>query len=128
MQDTENLLDEFETLNFAHPAEVVALQEGAAEAPQQRGGTAAERLRQVLRDLARIMPFLPMEGQAVRTMKGMVTAAMDNPIAVDTQTTEAGASPPHQLSTESQAATVPWVPPLQWSGNVPEESDGGGPK
>ena len=93
------------------------------------------------------MPFLAKDGSSVRTVLGRVTSALENPITVDTQTTDGGFSSQGQLfgqpqpelevgnqsaggdATEaSQPATMPWVPPLhaeQWSGSIPDESDMG---
>eukprot|EP00439_Symbiodinium_sp_Y106_P085471 s1188_g28.t1 len=92
LREAENLLTELEVLQFVHPADVVALDEGAVETPPQRGGTVAERARAVLRDLGGIVPFLAADGEPLRMMLGKVTAALNDPIAVDTQTTDGGDS------------------------------------
>ena len=138
-----------------------AVEEGAVET--QRRGTVTERAKAVLTDLGGIVPFLTADGGSVSAMLGQVTAALNDPIAVDTQTTDGGGGsdgqlfgqpPPeehdgahggeqpvggedqvaarsggHPQTEGSQAATVPWKPPLhaeQWSGSVPGESDDGG--
>ncbi|CAE7246599.1 Xrn2 [Symbiodinium sp. CCMP2592] len=141
LEEAEQLHEELGVLNFVHPADVRGLDEGGVETPPCRQGAVGDQLRAIVRDLRGIVPFLAEDGEQVTAALAAVTAIMDNPIEVDTQTTEGGSqgmtlfgpteSADHMGEERptpfSQQATVPWVPPLhmeQWNGSIPEDDRG----
>ncbi|CAE7652284.1 Agbl5 [Symbiodinium sp. CCMP2456] len=51
LEDVETLLEEEGQLDFVHPSDVAALDEGAAELPPTRGGQPGEQLAGLIRDI-----------------------------------------------------------------------------
>ena len=107
------------SLDYVHPADVVALDEGATEEPLQSGGSPQDMVELLLRNARAVMHFVPHGGEQFRQLLAAVTVWQQREsgesIAVGTQTTEEGngAEPP---------AAAQWVPPLdaeQWPGSVP---------
>ena len=115
-------------LDFVHPADVVALSEGAQEAPAQGQGDAWHRIDKLRRDIGGVMNFVPQGHEQVRQLIAAVTVwsaaeRQGEVVEVNTQTSE-GASE-GQLGMN---ASQPWRPPLdaeQWSGTVPSSTTGG---
>ena len=118
VQEAEDLLDEEALLDYVHPANVAALEEGANEAPVQPEGSPQEMV-ELVRSARAVMHFVPQGGEQFRQVVAAVTVwqqqASGSSIAVDTQTTEEG--------TEGDPEPADrWVPPLnaeQWTGRIP---------
>ena len=109
VQEAEELLDEEALLDYVHPADVVALDEGATEEPLQSGGSPQAMVELLLRNARAVMHFVPHGGEQFRQLLAAITVWQQREsgesIAVDTQTTEEGngGEPP---------AAAQWVPPL----------------
>ncbi|CAE7895386.1 unnamed protein product [Symbiodinium necroappetens] len=103
MQEAEELLEESSQLDYVHPADVVALHEGAEAVAHfvQYGG---EPIRQLMAAIAVWRQAKPAET-----------------VLVDTQSTEEGSQPQRGAPADSR-----WVPPLnidQWPGSIPTTDD-----
>ena len=124
VQEAEELLDEEGLLDYVHPADVVALEEGGQEAPPPLQGGPQDQVDTLLRNVKAVMNFVPVGGAQVRQLLAAILVWKqqhgEGSIAVDTQTTEAGEEGQPQVPDE--APTGGWIPPLdadQWPGSIP---------
>ena len=124
VQEAEELLDEEGMLDYVHPADVVALEEGGQEAPPPPQGGPLEQVDLLLRNVKAVMNFVPVGGAQVRQLLAAVLVWKQQhgggSIAVDTQTTDAGED--GQPQAPEAAPTGGWIPTLdaeQWPGSVP---------
>ena len=109
--------------DIVHPADVVALEEGAQEPPAPPVGSPDEQVDLLLRNARAVMHFVPVGGEQMRQLLAAVLVwkqqAGGASIEVDTQTTDAGE---HQGQPATQPSAGPWIPPLnteQWTGSLP---------
>ena len=79
LEDATEVMEEEMQLNQTHPADVVALSEGATEASPSRSGTVTQQMQAVLRDLA---PSAPQGGQSLRMLLAKLAETVP-PVAVD---------------------------------------------
>ena len=98
LEDAEELIDEEGVLDLAHPADVVALQEGADEAPPIPQGDFNQQLDQLLRNIGAIAHFLQRGREQLRQFQAGVLVwrqanHQEGSILVDTQTTEEAQEP-----------------------------------
>ena len=121
IQEGEELLEEESQLDYVHPADVVALNEGAQEQPASPPGDQAATVDRLMRNALAVMHFVPRGGEQLRQLQEAIRAwrqrHMGGSIFVDTQTTDGGEMAPQQPPTGEK-----WVPPLhaaQWTGSLP---------
>ena len=126
LQDAEDLLEEESILDYVHPADVVALEEGAHEPPTPPTGSPGEQVDLLLRNARAVMHFVPAGGEQMRQLLAAVLVwrqqAGGTSIEVDTQTTDAGEQPGPPAE---QPPAGPWIPPLnadQWTGSLPSST------
>ena len=124
VQEAEDLLEEESQLDFVHPADVVALDEGGQEAPPIPQGEPMAQTDLLLRNIRAVMNFVPAGGAQVTQLLAAILVWKQQhggeSIAVDTQTTDAGGDDSQKIPPAPQ--TGPWIPPLtvdQWPGSVP---------
>ncbi|CAE7933671.1 TOP3B [Symbiodinium necroappetens] len=127
VQDAEDLLEEEGILDYVHPADVVALEEGGQEAQPPPAGGPDEQIDRLLRNARAVMNFVPAGGEQMRQLLAAILIwrqqTRGESIAVDTQTTDAageGSQP-----AEGLRPTDAWVPPVdteQWTGSIPSSS------
>ena len=127
VQDAEDLLEEEGILDYVHPADVVALDEGGQEAQPPPVGGPEEQIDLLLRNARAVMHFVPAGGEQMRQLLAAILVwrqqTRGESIAVDTQTTDAGgdgSQPTAELRPDDA-----WVPPVgteQWTGSIPSSS------
>ena len=94
LQEAEELIDEEGLLDYTHPSDVLALDEGATEAPPQLQGSTYNQVDTLLRNVGSIAHFLRKGREELRRFMAAVIVwrqanhAMES-IAVDTQSTQA---------------------------------------
>ena len=146
LQEAEELLEEEGLLDYVHPADVLALEEGADERPPQPSGGTEDHLDWLTRNLGAVAHFLGAGQEQLRQFLAAVLVWRQEhhgmpSIGVDTQTTAASeepgpGDPTGDLSGTAQpkpgdpagdsSGTAPWVPPLhleQWPGSIPTTDD-----
>ena len=130
--DAEDLVEEEEGLNLVHPADVLAMAEGAEGATSRPGGTWQQQCQRLLRDV-RAVAVMHMQGEpAVMDMLlWSWTTSCYAPSRWTHKTTEEGE--PH-LEGPLFGPAPPRQPPLgmeQWPGSIPSTDAGdnsqGGP-
>ncbi|CAE7205386.1 unnamed protein product, partial [Symbiodinium sp. KB8] len=104
LQEGEELREEESQLDYVHPADVVALSEGAQ-------GDATAMIDLLLRNAQLVMHFVPIGGEQFRQLMAAIVVWRQRnsggSIFVDTQTTDKGEQEqPPPLDSEK------WVPPL----------------
>ena len=121
IQEGEELLEEESKLDYVHPADVVALNEGAQEQPASPPGDHAATVDRLLRNALAVMHFVPRGGEELRQLQEAIRTWRQRhaggSIFVDTQTTDGGEMAPQQAPNVEK-----WVPPLdaaQWTGSLP---------
>ena len=131
LQDAEDLLEEESILDYVHPANVVALDEGAHELPAMPTGGIDEQVDRLLRHARAVMHFVPAGGAQMRQLLAAVLVwrqrERGSSIEVDTQTTDAGEPPVTQPREQPEEK---WIPPLnadQWTGSMPSSARSSSP-
>ena len=126
LQDAEDLLEEESILDYVHPADAVAMEEGAQETPAPPTGSPDEQVDLLLRNARAVMHFVPAGGEQMRQLLTAVLVWRQQrggaSIEVDTQTTDAGE---HTTQPVAQPEVGPWIPPLnaeQWTGSLPSST------
>ena len=124
IQEGEELLEEESQLDYVHPADVVALSEGAEEQPASPPGDQTTTVDRLLRNAVAVMHFVPRGGEQLHQLQTAINAWRQRheggSIFVDTQTTDGGDLEPPRPPDASK-----WVPPLdaaQWTGSLRQES------
>ena len=110
LQEGEELREEESQLDYVHPADVVALSEGAQ-------GDATAMIDLLLRNAQLVMHFVPIGGEQFRQLMAAIVVWRQRnsggSIFVDTQTTDKGEQEqPPPLDSEK------WVPPLDGRSSV----------
>ena len=95
LRDAEELMDEEGRLDWAHPADVLALDEGAEEAPPVPQGDTSAQIDTLLRNVGAVAHFLRKGRDELRRFLAAVIVWRQanhglGGIQVDTQTTEEG--------------------------------------
>ncbi|CAE7902661.1 unnamed protein product, partial [Symbiodinium microadriaticum] len=95
LQDAEELMDEEGRLDWAHPADVLAMEEGANEAPPVPHGDVSSQIDTLLRNVGAVAHFLRKGREELRRFLAAVIVWRQanhglGGIQVDTQTTEEG--------------------------------------
>ena len=121
LQEGEELFEEESQLDYVHPADVVALSEGAQEEPARPPGDVAVTVDRLLRNVQAVLHFVPKGGDEFRRLQAAIIVWRQRfrgeSIYVDTQTTEGGDAEPAPPTDEGK-----WIPPLdaeQWTGSLP---------
>ena len=88
--DAEDLVEEEEALNLVHPADVLAMADGAEDATLPTGGNLAQQCQRLLRDIRAVaMMYMPGD-HAVTNLLTNLEEELFRPITVDSQATEEG--------------------------------------
>ena len=128
LQDAEELMDEEGRLDWAHPADVLALDEGAAEAPPVPQGDVQSQIDTLLRNVGAVAHFLRKGRDELRRFLAAVIVWRQanhgmGGIHVDTQTTEEGGEP----GPGDPAGDLSGAAPGRGPGDPTGDSSGAGP-
>ena len=75
LQEGEELLEEESQLDYVRPADVVALSEGAQEAPARPPGDTTAQVDLLLRNVQAVMHFVPVGGEQFRQLQAAIGSA-----------------------------------------------------
>ena len=123
LTDAEELTEEGEALNYVHPADVLALDEGAEEAPTTAVGNMQQCIQQLLRDVRAML--LMLGGHKERDLLRDLEEDLTRPVTVDSQTTDDGEPRPQSLFEPAPQDGGQWRPQLgmdQWPGSIPSSA------